>query len=83
MEDHLTFQKLVEVLLYAYLKDNKHIKEIVKQFSDFKNDKKRRNQLDDLEANEILRLIEEEYSPLRVMDKAKEIKKKEDEKKHE
>lgn len=79
MDDHLTFQRLVEVLLRAYLKDNKHVKELVKQYSDVKNDKKRRNQLDDLEANEILRLIEEEHSPLRLMEKAKEIKKQKEE----
>lgn len=59
--------------MFAYLKGNKHIKELLKQYSDVKNDKKRRNSLDDLEANEILRLIEEEYSPLRSVEKAKEI----------
>lgn len=79
MEDHLTFQKLLELLLLAYLKDDKYIKDLVKVHSDVKNDKKRRFHLDEIEANELLRLIEEEYSPLRSLEKAKEEIKKEKE----
>mgnify|MGYP006921281378 CR=1 FL=1 len=74
IQDQLTFQKLVEILLNAYVKGNKAIADIVAPFADAKNAKKRGFKLDDLEVSEILTLIEEEYSPLRSVEKAvKEI----------
>lgn len=67
-QDHITFQKLVEVLLLAYIKGNKEIKSIVTKYADEKSSKKRRYSLTDMEANDLLKFIEEEESPLRHLD---------------
>ena len=76
VQDKVTFQKVVEVLLLAYIKGNKEIQNIVTKYADEKNDKKRRYSLDEVEVNELLRYIEEEESPLRNLDKlSKEIDK--------
>lgn len=73
--DKITFQKLVEVLLLAYIKGNKEIQNIVNKYADEKNAKKRRYSLDEIETNELLRVIEEEHSPLRHLEKlSKEVK---------
>lgn len=80
VEDHLTFQKIMEVLFFGYMKDNKHIREIVMKYASESQDKKRRHQLDDMEINDIRNLIEEEHSPLRLLEKISEEVKKQDEK---
>lgn len=79
-EDHLTFQKVMEVLFFAYMKDNKHVREMVLKFASEKQDKKRRGQLDDMEINDIRNLIESEHSPLRFLEKISDEVKKQDEK---
>ena len=65
--DGLSFQKLTEVLLRAYLKNNKEIKRLVKDFVDKNGTRKARSGLDEMEADELLRLIEEKHSPLRLI----------------
>lgn len=75
VQDKVTFQKLVEVLLLAYLKDNKEIKKIVAKYADEKSSKRRRNHLNDVEVNDLLKYIEEEESPIRHLEIIKELKK--------
>jgi len=62
-EDKLTYQKLVEVLLRAYIKDNKDVKKLVKRFSSEKLERKRRYGLTDIEAENLLKETEN-HSPL-------------------
>lgn len=69
-EDNISFQKLAEVLMSAYLKNNKEIKRLVAEYSDIRNSKRRRYELNEIEKSEILRKIEEEYSPLRNLEEA-------------
>lgn len=66
--DNVTFQKLVEVLLLAYIKGNKEIQSIVNKYADEKSSKKRRYALNEIESNELLKFIENEESPLRHLD---------------
>lgn len=80
-EDHLTFQKVMEVLFLAYMKNNKHIREMVMKFSNEAYDKKRRYELDALEINEIRQLIESDHSPLRLLEKISEEVKNQEERK--
>jgi hypothetical protein len=77
-EDHLTYQKVMEVLFLGYLNDNKHIREMVMKHSSTTNDKKRRHDLNLLEINEIRQLIEAEHSPIRFLEKISEEVKKEE-----
>jgi len=70
--DGITFQKLTEVLFTAYLKKNKEIKRLVQDFVEKKGTRKKRTGLDAMEADELLRLIEEEYSPLRLIEEVNE-----------
>lgn len=76
--DQITFQKLVEVLVHAYLKDNKEIMVLVKKYTDSYSDKRKRFVLDEAESNELLRIIEEDHSPLRNLERISEEVKKED-----
>lgn len=66
--DNVTFNKLVEVLLLAYIKGNKEVQSIVTKYADEKSSKKRRYSLTEMESNDLLRFIEEEESPLRHLD---------------
>lgn len=66
--DNITFNKLVEVLLLAYIKGNKEVQSIVTKYADEKSSKKRRYSLTEMESNDLLRFIEEEESPLRHLD---------------
>ena len=68
-QDKITFQKLVEICVNAYLKDNKEIKRLVKRHADEKYSRRRRYQLTELEAEEVLRRIEEE-SPYSEIEEA-------------
>ncbi len=62
--DKVTFQKLIEIVLRAYLKDNKEIMRLVKKYSDEKYLRKtRHNAFTELEEEELLRRLEE-ASPL-------------------
>jgi hypothetical protein len=65
VEDKITFQKLGEILFGAYLKNNKEIMRLVKKYADEKYARKRRYTFDEMEADELLRKIENEYSPLK------------------
>jgi len=64
-EDKLTFQKVMEVCFYAYMKNNKAIMDLVSPYSDASNDKKRRRDLTELEAMDVLKLIEQEHNPFK------------------
>lgn len=78
-EDHLTYQKVMEVLFLGYLNDNKHIRAMVMKYSSPEQDKRRRHDLNSLEINEIRQLIEQEHSPIRFLEKiSDEVKKQED-----
>jgi hypothetical protein len=66
-EDGLTYQKLGELLFGAYLKDNKEVRRLVDRYTESKQDKK---QLNTLEKSDLLQLIEDEYSPLKKLEKA-------------
>ena len=70
--DGLSFQKLTEVLLRGYLKNNKEIRRLVGDFVDKNGTRKSRSGLDDMEADELLRLIEEEHSPIRFIQEMSE-----------
>lgn len=73
--DRLNFQKIAELLLLEYLKGNKEIQKVVTKYAEERSTKKRRGALDEMEAKELLRLIEEEHSPLRHMQNlSREIK---------
>jgi hypothetical protein len=67
-EDNISFQKLGEVLFGAYLKGNKEIMKLVEKHASEKSTKKKRGELTDLERDELLRVIEQEYSPLRELE---------------
>jgi len=68
-EDGMTFQKLSEILFNAYLKDNKGIRKLVEKYADSKHSRKKRPVLDNLESEELLRIIEQEHTPLRDLEK--------------
>jgi len=65
IEDKITVQILGELLYNAYLKNNKEVMRLVRKRSDERNSSKRRYSLDEIERDKLLRLIEEDYSPLR------------------
>jgi hypothetical protein len=70
--DGISFQKLTEVLFTAYLKKNKEINRLVKAFVEKKGQRKNRQGLDEMEADALLRLIEEQHSPLRLIEEVNE-----------
>lgn len=73
--DGISFQKLTEVLFTAYLKKNKEMQRLVKAFTEKKGVRHNRAGLDEMEADALLRLIEEEHSPLRLIEEVnKEFK---------
>lgn len=65
--DGLSFQRLTEVLFRGYLKNNKEIKRLVRDFVESQGSRKSRAGLDEIEADELLRLIEEKHSPIRFI----------------
>jgi len=65
--DGLSFQKFTEVIFIAYLKNNKEIKRLVDNFVSSKGEKQKRTDLNEIERDELLRIIENEYSPLREL----------------
>jgi hypothetical protein len=65
IEDNISLQVLGEVLYGAYLKNNKEIMRLVKRRADERHTNKRKYSLDEVERDELLRLIEKEYSPLK------------------
>lgn len=54
------------------MKDNKHIREMVMKHAGEQQDKKRRQELDELEINQIRQLIEKDHSPLRFIEEVSE-----------
>jgi hypothetical protein len=70
--DGISFQKLTEVLFTAYLKKNKEITRLVRDFVDKKGTRKQRAGLDEMEEEEILRLIEEQHRQLRLIEEVNE-----------
>lgn len=69
-KDQVTFQKLMEVLISAYLDDNKEVMKLVQKYADSKNKKRRRYELNEFEADALLREIETKYSPLKDLESA-------------
>lgn len=63
--DGLSYQKLAEILFKLYLKNNKEVMKHVEKFVEQKGNRKNRPMLDEMESDELLRVIEENYSPLR------------------
>lgn len=63
--DGLSYQKLAEVLFKLYIKNNKEVMKHVQKFVEQKGTRKDRPMLDEMESEELLRIIEESYSPLR------------------
>jgi hypothetical protein len=70
--DNITYQKLSELLIKAYLKDNKEIMRIVKKYVEEKGGSKRKQALDELEKDELYRILEENYSPMKDIQEAVE-----------
>lgn len=62
--DNITYQKLTELLIKAYMKDNKEIMRIVKKYVEEKGTK-RKSSLNELEKDELYRILEDQYSPMR------------------
>jgi len=71
--DGLSYQKLAEILFKLYIKNNKEVMKHVNKFVEQKGNKKRRPMLDEMESDELLRMIEKNYSPLRDNQNIKEI----------
>jgi hypothetical protein len=69
-EAGLSVQKFTEVVIDAYLKNNKEINRLVGQRVEDKKTKKDSEMLSDEEREEIFRITEEEYSPLREINEA-------------
>jgi len=69
-KDRVSIQKLFDVLTKAYMRNHKEIMKIVERHADETNSKKRRYSLDEMESEELLRLIEKEYSPARHLEQA-------------
>ena len=67
--DNISYQKLSELLIKAYMKDNKEIMRMVKSYVEEKGTK-RKSSLNELERDELIRLLEEQYSPLRDLELA-------------
>ena len=67
-EDRITFQKLVEVLLLAYTKNNKEINRLIKVYADSKYARKKEVAISEIESDELLSLIEENHTPLRELE---------------
>lgn len=67
-EEGLSYQQLGDVLFGAFLKNNKEVLRLIKKFVDSKNPKNKIHFLDDLEKNELFRLLESQ-SPLNEIEK--------------
>jgi hypothetical protein len=78
-EEGLSSQKVFDTLFGAYLKNNPSIMKLVDKAIVEKGERKK-GKLDSTERDELFRLIENEYSPLRDLDKAvQELEEEEDE----
>ena len=63
--DGLTYQKLAEVLFRLYLKNNKEVMKHVNKFVEqLGGQVKNKPMFNEIESDDLLRLIEERYSPL-------------------
>lgn len=62
----------MEVLFLEYLKNNKKIMEILGKYASEENDKRRTHKLDPLEADQLRKLIEEEHSPMKLLEQVSE-----------
>lgn len=71
--DGLSYQKLSEILFKLYLKNNKEVMKHVEKYVTQKGSRKRGPMLDEMESEELFRVIEENYSPLRDKRKIEEI----------
>lgn len=69
-EDSISFQKLMEIMLNAYLRNNKEIMKMVNKYASDKHVKRRRGELSDFEYENVLSIIEEKHSPLRDLELA-------------
>lgn len=64
-EEGINYQQLGDVLFGAFLKNNKEIMRLIHKFVESRNSNDRTNLLDDLERNELFRLLESQ-SPLKT-----------------
>lgn len=62
--DNITYQKFSEVVIKAYMRNNKEIMRLVKNFVEEKGTKKK-TALNEYEKDELSRIIEEQYSPMK------------------
>ena len=62
-EEGLNYQQLGDVLFGAFLKNNKHIMRMVSKFVESKHSKDRKYLFNELDKNELFRMLEEQ-SPL-------------------
>jgi hypothetical protein len=67
--DNISYQKLSELLIRSYLKGNKEIMRMVKAYVDQKGSK-RKNSLNELEKDELYRVLEDRYSPMKDLEEA-------------
>lgn len=63
--DGMNYQQLGDLLFGAYLKNNREVTRLVKQFTENKKGKRKRNQLSEKEKDDLFRMIELNHSPLR------------------
>lgn len=66
-EDGISYQKFTEVVFNAYLNNNKEIGRLITRFTASKGPKLKRTDLNEIERDELLRIIENEHSPLREL----------------
>jgi len=73
-KEGITYQKLMEVLIKAYLKDDPNIMKLVQKYADDKENKKKRYGITELESDDIMSSIEK-FNPLSEVETIlKEIK---------
>lgn len=70
--DHISFQKAVEIMFKLYLKNNREIARAIEKHIEENKSSRRRGTLSETEIDNLHRLLETEYSPLRDVDSALE-----------
>jgi len=65
--DKITIQKLFDVVIDAYLKDNKEVQKLVSKHSGEKQKRRQRYTLSELESDQILKKLEE-LSPMKDLE---------------
>lgn len=68
-EDGFSYQKVMEILFLEYMKNNKKIMEVLSKYKDSQEISRKSKSLDNLEIDQLRKLMEEEHSPLRFIEK--------------